>query len=894
MKKLILIDGHALVHRAFHALPQTLASPTGVLTNAVYGFTAVLIKAIKDIKPDYIVATFDLAGPTFRHEEFADYKAHREKAPEGLHEQVPRVKEVLTAFGIPIFEKAGFEADDVIGSVCEKTRKIDGLQTIIATGDLDTLQLVEDDKVVVLTLRKGVTDTVLYNEDEVRKRYGLEPEQVVDYKGLKGDPSDNIPGVSGVGEKTASALIQTFGSLDNLYEKISGFKFPISKKDKAKIKPPLSEKLIQKLIENKETAIFSRKLSTIIKDVDIDFKLEDAEWRKKMKKEEIARVFQSMGFYSLLKRVSEIDGSAPLATDTVAGVQTSFLPPAAAGPRVKELKTDKDMAGLLAKLTNQKDFALDVTDDSISFAFDTKECLSVSFEYFLRNKELSSGLKAVLENPKINKTGHDFKIISKHLLGKGIHVEGISFDSKIAAYLINSDLRDYSLDKIYFTELKQNMDPSPKKRPGFILELKEKLIAKLKHGDTLWVFEKIELPLSIVLAEMELNGIKIDLDAITKLGKTTVKELGKLEKKIHELAGKEFNINSPQQMSAVLFEHLKIAGKHKKTGKGAISTAAPELEKLSGAHPIIDLILKYRELQKLKTTYIEPFPALVSGNGRLCTTFNQTGTTTGRLSSEEPNLQNIPIRTEIGQEFRKVFIASKGYKLVSFDYSQLELRIAAHISKDKKMTEAFKRGEDIHTRTAAEIFGVPASEVTANMRREAKVLNFGILYGMGVMGFQRASGVDRAKAREFIDRYMREFSGIARYMQEMKDKVRRDGYVTTIFGRRRSLPEAFSGMPQLVSQAERMAINMPVQGTAADLIKLSMIKIHDLIHKEKAEKNIKLLLQVHDELLFEVKDELTKEWSGKIRDIMENVHKLEVPLIVDAKYGINWAEMKRV
>jgi len=890
MKKLILIDGHALVHRAFHALPQTLASPTGVLTNAVYGFTAVLIKVIKDIKPDYIVATFDLAGPTFRHEEFADYKAHREKAPEGLHEQVPRVKEVLQAFGIPIFEKAGFEADDVIGSVCEKTRKVKDLQTIIATGDMDTLQLVQDDKVVVMTLRKGITDTIVYNEEEVIKRYGISPEQMVDYKGLKGDPSDNIPGVPGVGEKTAAMLIKKFGNLEKLYESITAVK-----NEKLKVKSKeLSEKLVQKLIENKDMAFFSKKLSTIIRNVDIDFKLEDADWHKRMKRDEISRVFQSMGFYSLLKRISEIDGSTHLATDQSAGVQTSFLPPAATGPRVEELKNNKEISGLLNKLTKQKDFALDVFENSISFALDPKECFSVLFEYFLKNEELKSHLKAILENPKINKTGHDFKAISKHLLGMGTHIEGISFDSKIAMYLLNSDLRDYSLDKIYFIELKQNMDQDQKKRPGFILELKDKLIAKLKYTDTLWVFEKIELPLSIVLAEMELSGVKIDLNAITKLSKTTIKELDKLEKKIHELAGKEFNINSPQQMSTILFEHLKITGKLKKTGKGAISTAAPELEKLSGAHPIIDLILKYRELQKLKTTYIDPFPNLVNKSGRICTTFNQTGTTTGRLSSEEPNLQNIPIRTDIGQEFRKVFVASPGYKLVSFDYSQLELRIAAHISKDKKMTEAFKRGEDIHTRTAAEIFGVEVDKVTTGMRRQAKVLNFGILYGMGVLGFQRVSGVDRAKAREFIDRYMREFSGIARYMQEMKDKVRKDGYVTTIFGRRRQLPEAFSGMPQLVSQAERMAINMPIQGTEADFLKLSMIKIHDLIHKEKSEESVRLLLNVHDELLFEMKEGLIKNWAVKIKEIMENIHNLEVPLIVDVKYGKNWAEMESI
>ncbi len=878
MKKLILIDGHALVHRAFHALPQTLASPTGVLTNAVYGFTAVLIKAIKDIKPDYIVATFDLAGPTFRHEEFAEYKAHREKAPEGLHEQVPRVKEVLAAFGIPVFEKAGFEADDVIGSVCEKTRKIKDLQTIIATGDLDTLQLVEEDKVVVLTLRKGVTDTVLYNEDEVRKRYGLDPEQVVDFKGLKGDPSDNIPGVPGVGEKTASVLIQKFGNLENLYKEIEK---PSKKKSK-----DISEKLVQKLIENKDMAFFSKKLSTIIKDVDIDFKLEDADWRKKMKKDEISRVFQSLGFYSLLKRVSEIDGSIQ--------EQTSFLQSATSGSAVKELKTNKDVLILLEKITKQKVFALDIIDGYLNIALDSKECFSMSFDNLMKNTDLYSSIKNILEDVKIKKSGHDFKMISKYLLSKGIHIEGVDFDLKMAMYLINSDLRDYSLDKIYFIELKQSVDSDPKRRSCLVLELKEKLISKLKYSDTLWVFEKIELPLSIVLAEMELSGIKIDLNAITKLEKTTVKELDKLENKIYELAGKEFNINSPKQMSVILFEHLKIIGKLKKTGKGAISTAAPELEKLSEAHPIIDLILKYRELQKLKTTYIEPFPTMINKKGRICTTFNQTGTTTGRLSSEEPNLQNIPIRTDIGQEFRKVFVASPGYKLVSFDYSQLELRIAAHISKDKKMSEAFKRGEDIHTRTAAEIFGVVPDKVTSSMRRQAKVLNFGILYGMGVMGFQRASGVDRAKAREFIDRYLREFSGIAIYMQNMKDKVRKDGYVTTIFGRRRQLPEAFSGMPQLVSQAERMAINMPIQGTGADLLKLSMIKIHDLIHQEKAENSVRLLLNVHDELLFEIKENLIKDWTIKIKNIMENIHKLEVPLIVDAKYGINWAEMEKV
>ncbi len=890
-KKLVLIDGHALVHRAFHALPQTLSSPTGFLTNAVYGFTSVLIKIIKDIKPDYIVATFDLAGPTFRHEEFADYKAHREKAPDGLHEQVPRVKEVLSAFGIPIFEKAGFEADDVIGSVCEKTRKINGLQTIIATGDLDTLQLVEDDKVVVLTLRKGVTDTILYGEKEVKERYGLKPSQLVDFKGLKGDPSDNIPGVFGIGEKTASMLIQKFGDLEKLYQSIEK-----KESSKKKTKDSLPDKLIQKLLENKDMAFFSRKLSTIIKNVDIDFNIKNAEWKNGIQKEKIARVFQEMGFSSLIKRLSEIDDTVTISSN-FSGEQTSLLSIVDDASISKEPLSEKEMISFLEKLSGQKSFALAVKNNWISFALEDKDFAWFSLDRLSKNKVAHLKLKGILENEKINKSSHNLKIVSKNLLKLGIHIEGLEFDSMLATYLVNSELKDYSLDKAYFLETKQNIEPDAKKAPIFVLELKEKLIPKLKYSDTLWVFEKIDVPLTIVLAEMELAGVRTDLDAIARLSKITVKELSKLEKKIYELAGKEFNINSPKQMSEILFEDLKITlpaqvgGKLKKTGKGAISTAASELEKLSEEHPIIDFILKYRELQKLNTTYIEPFPSLVNKEGRICTTFNQTGTTTGRISSEDPNLQNIPIRTEIGQEFRKVFIASLGYELVSFDYSQLDLRVASHISGDKKMGEAFRREEDIHNRTAVEVFGVEADSVTPEMRRQAKVLNFGILYGMGVIGFQRASGVDRTKAKEFINKYMQEFSGIARYMQEMREKVRKDGYVTTIFGRRRQLPEIFSGMPQLINQAERMAINMPVQGTGADLLKMAMNKIHDLIHKEKAENDVKMLLNIHDELLFEIKKDKVSFWIVEIKQIMENIHKLSVPLIVDVRHGLNWQEM---
>ncbi|MBI2068748.1 MAG: DNA polymerase I [Candidatus Yanofskybacteria bacterium] len=919
-KKLILIDGHALVHRAFHALPLSMSSPNGIPTNAVYGFVSVLIKTIKDLRPDYIVATFDLAGPTFRHEEFAEYKAHREKAPDDLHVQVPLVKEILGAFGIPIYEKEGFEADDLIGSIAEITKKHKDIQTIIATGDLDTLQLVESDKVVVRTLKKGVSDTILYTQKEVEERYGLEPGQMVDFKGLKGDPSDNIPGVPGVGEKTASVLIKTFKSLEGLYQEISNYQFLISteipglkhrepspskqiqnsksKKNKTQIKPPLSEKLIQKLLENKDVAFFSKKLATIIRDVPIQFDIKNAEWRKGMKKEELVKMLQDLGIYSLLKRINELDGETP--------EQPSLMAEATDDIKVSSLGSREQVGKLIKEISSRKTFAFDIIIEPdlsgpgyIVFALNEKQTSAIPWSLLENDKEIIAEISAVFEDEKIKKTGHDLKELSKTLLKKGIHVSGLparsaggDFDTKIAAYLINSDIKDYDLDRVYFVEFNKNIDPNPLKRPAYAVELKKVQWEKLKSLDLLWVFEKIEVPLAPILAEMEINGVKIDRKAIKKLSQKISGEIAGLEKKIYRHAGEEFNINSSRQLSVILFEKLLIKGKVRKTGKGAISTAATELEKLSGEHPVIDLILKYRELQKLNTTYIEPFPGFVEKDGRLRTTLNQTGTTTGRLASQDPNLQNIPIRTELGQEFRKAFIAEKGYDLVSFDYSQLELRIAAHISGDKKMIEAFKKGEDIHTRTAAEIFNVPPEKVTAHMRREAKVFNFGLLYGMGITGLQRAAKISREQARDFTARYMAEFSGIARYMQAMRDAVHADRYVKTIFGRRRQFREIGSQVIELVRQAERMAINMPIQGTEADLLKLAMIKINGLIHSENKDQDVRMLLQVHDELLFEVKSELVQEWSGKIKEIMENIWKLNVPLTVDVKYGINWAQLK--
>jgi DNA polymerase-1 len=837
MKKLMLIDGNALVHRAFHALPP-LTSPRGVLTNAVFGFTSIFIKAIKDLKPDFIAAAFDLAGPTFRHEEFAEYKIHRERAPDELYNQIPAVKEILGAFGVPVYEKQGYEADDLIGTLVAKTKNDRDLQVIITTGDLDTLQLVKDKKVIVFTLKKGISDTAIYDEKAVVTRYGLKPEQLNDYKGLKGDPSDNIPGVPGIGEKTATNLVQKFGSLDGLYKALESHK----------TKGEISDKLAEKLLQNKEQAYFSKQLSMLKTDVDIDFSLEKADWRKNAELSKIESIFKDLGFTSLLKRLSEIG-----------------------------LSEAQEALGFKKELFQEKKLSFDPNEDNI----------------YVTDPNDKKTLDRIKANPKALLIGHDLKEFFKASLRQGLHIKNNVFDTKIAAYLLNPEMKDYDFEKIYYLEFREAPGFDPAQRPAYLWQLKEYLWEKMKLANLVKVFEDIEMPLIKVLAEMELNGIKVKTNALENLLISTNKELAKLESKIYKLAGAEFNINSPSQLGEIIFNKLQIKGNVRRTGGGALSTAASELEKIRDEHPIIDLILQYRELQKLKTTYIEPFPLLIDKNdGRLHTTYNQAGTATGRLASQNPNLQNIPARTELGQEFRKAFIADKGHNLASFDYSQIELRIVAHISQDRKMIEAFRQGKDIHTQTAAEIFEVAPEKVTKEMRQQAKVLNFGIIYGMGSLGFARAAGISRLRAREFITKYLNDFSGVANYMEKIKEKARHDGYVETLFGRRRQLLDIYSTIPQIQAQAERIAINHPIQGTAADLMKIAMIKVYDFIHQNIKEGEVKMLLQVHDELVCEIKENLVASVASEIKKIMESVYKLDVPLIVDVKYGDNWQEIE--
>lgn len=734
-KRLVLLDAHALIHRAFHALPP-LNTARGELVNAVFGFLSILLGALKELKPKYVAATFDLPKPTFRHEQFADYKATRVKAPDELYNQIGRVKEALAAFNIPFFEKEGFEADDLLGTICKQLEKEKNLEIYLVTGDLDTLQLVNK-QVKIFTPKKGIKDTQVYDLEAVQKRFGLTPSQMPDFKGLKGDPSDNIPGVPGVGEKTATKLLQTYKNLEGLFAKLE--------------KSDLADKLKIKLKEFEDQAFFSRELSLIRLDAPINFNLQAALWHD-FDKNKAGEFLEKMRFFSLIKRLDEI----------LNGKFTTMLPMA------KQEETKKSSV----------------------------------------HQEIESLFKQ--------------KIFSK---------------------------------QIYETE--KALEP--------------------------------------VLRAMEKEGIKLDVAYLRHLDKEVSQDLQRLEKEIYQLTGGTFNINSPQQLSEVLFSKLKIEvlGLKKTPGK-VISTAFSELLKLREKHPVIDKIIKYRELAKLKNTYIDSLPKLTDANSRLHTSFDQLGTTTGRLSSKEPNLQNIPVKTELGSKIRNAFVAEDGFFLVSADYSQIELRVVASIAKDQEMIKLLKEGHDVHAATAAEVFGVASDKVTPKSRKAAKVLNFGMIYGMSIKGFAEAAGLARADAKKFMDNYFATFKGIANYIETTKKKVAQDGFVETVFGRKRFIPEINSSVWNLKAAAERMAINMPVQGTAADIIKMSMTRLAEKITVKGWTDKIRMLLQVHDELVFEVKKEFLSEAAELIKQTMEEDVSFEVPLTVELKSGQRWGEMKKL
>ena len=783
---LVLLDSHAILHRAYHALPD-FSSPSGEPTGALYGVTTMLLRIIEDFKPDYIVACFDLPEPTYRHEAFAGYKAGRSKTDEALVQQIIRSRDIFEAFGIPIIDKVGFEADDILGTIAHLTASNKKLKVIIASGDMDTLQCVDKKRVQVFTLKRGINDTILYDEKAVKDRFGFGPNLVPDYKGLRGDPSDNIPGIVGIGEKTATILITNFGSIEKIYQKLE-------KDEQAFLDVGIKPRIINLLKEGKDDAEFSKMLATIRVDALEEFDVEKSEWKVHSDIDKIIKLYSELGFRAVTERIKKL-------------------------------------------------FDITLVDDS-------------AVEEKINPKELQ--------------------------------------EAAILLWLLESERTSATFDDIF--------DYGRSFLQTLTWEETYKALQQKVKAEGLWdIYENIEQPLISVIDKMRVDGITLDVKYLKTLSKKMHKELSGLEEKIYKHATKEFNINSPKQLGEILFDTLDLKPKNaKKTASGQRSTKESELEKLRDDHPIINEVLRYRELQKLVSTYVDNLPEMVGKDGRIHSTLLQTGAATGRMASKDPNLQNIPIRTEEGRMVRGAFVSDQGYQLVAIDYSQIELRIAAILSEDKSMIEIFKKGEDVHTGVAVRVFGVKPDEVTSDMRRKAKVINFGILYGMGVNALRQNLGGEttRAEAQEFLNAYFNTFTRLAEYLEETKSLARQNGYTETLIGRRRHFPGITSSVPFIRAQAERMAINAPIQGTAADCMRIAMFRVSEYIKKLSKPDDVKMLVQVHDELVFEVKDDLVAKVVPDIISIMEEVlTKKEshgVPLLADVKVGENWNSLKEV
>jgi DNA polymerase I len=953
----MLIDGNALIHRGYHAIPA-LSTKSGEQTNAVYGFSLILLKAMADIKPTHIACTFDLAGPTFRHEQYKEYKATRVKADQELYNQIPRVKEVVRALNIPIFEKQGFEADDCLGTLAKTLHKKDPeAEVIIVTGDLDTLQLVNH-VIKVYTMRKGITDVVIYDAKAVRARYGLNPDQMVSYKALRGDPSDNIPGVKGIGEKTASELIQEFKSFDGLYTAIK------EEKTGDKIKP----RILELLKSQEKEALMSYQLSQIDCNVPLEINISKYDFDGAHLQGTV-KLFQELEFRTLVSKLPKTDnlsaprmhsGHLPSGGESYAvardvGKTTESPSPSeerGGGEVVSSIgkqdyqliDTQEKLEKVLKILSAAKELVIDTETTSLN-VIDAKLvgvglCVKFGTAYYVpADLFLSSDeLRKLLESEKIKKIGHNIKYDLQILQATSYQLQP-SFDTMIASYLLNAGTRQHGLDALAFNELGYQMQPieeligkgknqttMDKVEPAKVswyccedvdmtLRLKELFEPQLKTEGLEKVFYDIEMPLVEVLARMELNGIKVDAKFLNKLSAEAEIDIKELESKIYKLTGQEFNINSPKQMKEVLFDKMGLVPVENRKTKTGLSTAAGELEKMKGQHPVIDKILEYRELAKLQSTYLLALPELINKKtGRIHTSYNQTIAATGRLSSVDPNLQNIPIRGEgMGSKVRQAFVAEKGFKLLSIDYSQIELRIVAHLAHDENMLRVFKNGEDIHTNTAVSIFGVLADKVTSDMRRDAKTINFGILYGLSSFGLSSRIGqVNRAEAKEFIAKYFAAYPKVEQYIEQIKLQVNEEAFVRNELGRLRKFPEIKSSQFFIRAAAERAAVNFPIQSLAADVIKVAMINIHKLIG-ESANKQIssadspparggargggseiKMLLQVHDELVFEVAEDKVEHWTKKLIPLMENAIKLSVPVKVEAKVGDNWGEMEKL
>ncbi len=902
---LLLVDGNALVHRAFHALPPLTAPKTGEIVGAVYGFASMLIRAINDLKPTHTAVAFDRKAPTFRHELFAEYKAHRPATPDELIGQFGRVREVVSAFQIPIFEMDGYEADDILGSLSTQAAR-QNIQTVILTGDADMMQLVSP-LIKVYYPRPGgsFSDAMLYDEAAVRQKYGVEPVLIADLKALKGDPSDNIPGVSGVGEKTALKLVQQFGPVEQMLARMEEIE-PAKLKDKIKA--------------NVEVVKQSKVLTTIVRETPVILDFEECCRMSRYDRNLVTELFRNLGFNSLLSKlpVSETEQPAPKLPEVE--IKTIKI-------KYNTINTPAELEELIKRLAEAKSLAISIEGSSLNPMNAQMVGLALSpgdgEGYYIpfsqpgffggqqfSSKDTLARLKPVLENPAVEKNIHNSKYALVMLAENGVEIANFEFDTMLAAYLLGD--KSLGLKELVFARTGLEILPSKeltgsgaKQISLFQVDssevasfacanadmtgrlaklLKTELAGQVELRD---LYVKVESPLVPVLARMERWGIGLDTGLLNSMSERLAGQLKALEKEIFNLAKHEFNINSPAQLGGVLFDELHLPGKKV---HGKYSTEASVLEALS-ENSIIQHILEYRQLIKLKSTYIDALPGLVnSRTGRVHTSFNQTRTTTGRLSSSEPNLQNIPIKSELGRSIRLAFVAPPCSVLLAGDYSQIDLRALAHLSQDENLLEAFRQDKDIHAATAAQIFSVDISQVKPDMRRLAKTVNFGVIYGMSEFGLEQATELSRQEAGKFITAYFNRYPGVVRYLEATREQARRTGYVQTILGRRRYIEEINSSNRMLRESAERMAINMPVQGTSSDIIKVAMIDLHQELQSRSLKS--RMLLQVHDELIFEVPLDELDLMSKLVPQKMSDAIKLSVPVKVDIKSGPNWGSME--
>jgi DNA polymerase-1 len=885
---LYLIDGHSLIYRAFFAI-RNLSTSKGFPTNAIYGFTNMLMKLLREKHPDYLAVAFDAKGPTERHAEFEDYKAQRPEMPDALQRQIPEIHRIIYAFRIPSLMIEGYEADDLIGTVSTRAQN-EGFNVVIVTGDKDLFQLIGPNVRIYDTMKEKT-----YEVRDVRERFGVEPGRVVEIMGLMGDSIDNIPGVPGVGEKTAVKLIAQFGTIENLLSRLDQVPQP---------------KLRESLRRHSDLARMSRQLATLHLDCPVETDPTRFE-RPAPDARALVRLFQEFEFTALLKRLDEIEGTGREDREEAVSASKKEATP----PAVEIINDEKSLSNWFGRVRRKNHILVQpwpegnwlgmvcCTEDRAAYIPSGHRYLDAPTQ--LDPETVFRQTADILRDASVGKLGHDLKPLILGCLKRNLRVAGIAFDTAIASYLLNPSRRDHTLETAALEHLGVTAPPVPEfprpeeapvesvaadlsARGRAVFNLWTKLATQLKEQQLDSLFRDIEIPLIPVLAEMEANGIRLDVEGLRGFSKELEGQLQSMVERIHQLAGEKFNINSPKQLSKVLFEKLGLKPVRKtKTG---FSTNEEVLQQLAPLHELPSEVLNYRQLTKLKSTYVDALPDLVDpGDGRLHTSFNQTATATGRLSSSDPNLQNIPIKGDLGKRLRGAFIAEEGFRLMSFDYNQIELRILAHVSGDERLIEDFRMGNDIHTSTAMKIFGLPAEGITSDMRRTAKTVNFGIVYGISAYGLSTTLQIPQDEAKRYIDSYFSHYQGVQSYIESVVREATDRGYVTTLFSRRRPIPELASRDRAVRGFGERTAVNTVIQGSAADLIKLAMIRIAERLRNQASET--RLLLQIHDELLFEVPHSEISRTEELVKREMEGVQTLRVPLKVEAKIGSDWGEI---